>query len=107
MAAFNPKDHPPALPNLAHGSVSTLNTVRYRTPIKIEFNVSSTQTAFNLPKEHCAILKLLVAKDPTMEIVPKNGQPHIIDLLQFPANEEGYNLLFDHAIQNNLPTPRK
>ena len=107
MAVFNPKDHPPAIPGLAHGSMSTLNTVRYRTPIKIEFNVSSTQTAFNLPKEHCAILQLLVAKDPTMEIVPKNGQPHITDLLQFPANEEAYNLLFDHAIQKQPADAKK
>ena len=32
--------------------------------MKIEVNLSSTQSAFNFPKEHCAILKLLMAQDP-------------------------------------------
>ena len=42
-----------------------------------------------------------------MEIVPKDGQAHIIDLLQFPANEEAYNLLFDHAIQKQSADAKK
>ena len=98
MAVFNSNDHPLTLPGLTHGAMSTLNNVPYRTPIKIEFNVSSAQTAFNLPKE------LLVAKDPTMEIVPKDGQPHIINLFQFPAN---HNLPFDHAIQKQPANAKK
>ena len=42
-----------------------------------------------------------------MEIVPKDGQAHIIDLLQFPANEDAYNLLFDHAIQKQPADVKK
>ena len=100
-AVFNSNDHPLTLPGLTHGAMSTLNNVPYRTPIKIEFNVSSAQTAFNLPKE------LLVAKDPTMEIVPKDGQPHIINLFQFPPNQKAYNLPFDHAIQKQPADVKK
>ena len=42
-----------------------------------------------------------------MEIVPKAGQPHITDLLQFPTNEEAYNILFDHAIQKQPADAKK
>jgi hypothetical protein len=107
MAAFRPKGTVPKLPGMAHGATVTLNSQRFRTPIKIEFNVSSSQTAFNLLKEHCAILKLLVAKDPTIEIVPKDDQAHLTDLIQFPANEEAYNKLFGHAVQKQPTEARK
>ena len=108
MAAFRPKEAVPKSPGLAHGAKTTVNTQRFRTPIKIEFNVASSQTAFNLPKEHCAILKLLVAKDPTMEIVPsKAGQATFDDLLKFPANADAYNQLFDHSIQKQPTEARK
>ena len=42
-----------------------------------------------------------------MKIIPKDGQPHIIDLLHFPANKEAYNLLFDHAIQKQPADAKK
>ena len=107
MASFRPKAATATTPSTLHGTTATLNTQRFRTPIKIEFNVSSTQTAFNLPKEHCAILKLLVAKDPTMEIVPKDGKPNITNLLEFPANEEACGKLFDYAIQKQPADAKK
>jgi hypothetical protein len=70
MAAFRPKTAVPKLPGIAHGAKATVNSQQFRTLIKIEFNVPASQTAFNLPKEHCAILKLLVTQDPTMENTP-------------------------------------
>jgi hypothetical protein len=94
MAAFRPQTATRTLPGAVHGATATFSTQKFRTPIKIEFNVSSNQSAFNLPKEHCAALKLLVAKDPAMEIVPKDRKPHITDLIQFPANEEAHGQLF-------------
>jgi hypothetical protein len=51
----------------------------------------------------------LVAKDPTMEIIPlkEQGQETFTDLLKFPANEEAYNKLFDHAVQKQPTEARK
>ena len=42
-----------------------------------------------------------------MEIVPKDSQSHIDNLLQFPATEEAYNLLFDHAIKKQPANAKK
>ena len=44
---------------------------------------------------------------PPWKLFPKVAQPHITDLLQFPANEEAYNLLFDHAIQKQPADAKK
>jgi hypothetical protein len=52
-----------------------------------------------------AILKLLVAKDPTMEMIPlQEDQETFTDLLKFPANKEAYNQRFDHHAVQNQPT---
>jgi hypothetical protein len=108
MAAFRPSAPNPALPGAVHGSKTTVNLQRYRTPIKLEFNVTSATTAFNLPTEHRAVLKLLLAKDPTLEIVPsKEGQSNITDLLSFPATETAYNRLFKHAVDKQPTAARK
>jgi hypothetical protein len=107
MAAFCPQTATPTLPGAVHGATATFSTKTFRTPIKIEFNVLSNQNAFNLPKEHCALLKLLVAKGPTMEIVPEDGKPHFTDLIQFPANEEACGQFFDYAIQKQTGNAKK
>ena len=108
MVAFRPIDTVVPPPGLFHGQRNTLEIQRYLTPIKIEFSVPGTQTAFNLNKSHHAVLKLLQAKDPTLEIVPsKEGKAQFSDLLQFPANENDYNALFAHAVDKQPTTARK
>jgi hypothetical protein len=40
-------------------------------------------------------------------ILSKEGQETFTDLLKFPANEEAYNELFDHAVQKQPTEARK
>jgi hypothetical protein len=77
--------------------------------MKLEFNVPSSQNAFNLNKSHLAVLKLLKEKeDPTMEIVlSREGQDKFSDLLKFPTNETDCNALFEHAIDKQPTDTRK
>jgi hypothetical protein len=109
MAAFNPvmpTNQPPGI--TANGADNTQKIQRYTTPIKIEFIVASTQTAFNLAKAHKEVLKLLKDKDPTLEIIPsKDGKEKFQDLEKFPANENDYNEQFEHAIQKEPTEARK
>jgi hypothetical protein len=108
MAAFRPSEPSPLLPGAVHGSKTMVNSQRYRTPIKLEFNIALATTAFNLPNEHREVLKLLLAKDPTLEIVPsKEDQAAFADLNKFPATENAYNLLFNHAVDKQPTEARK
>jgi hypothetical protein len=83
MAAFQePADHDAPLPGASHGQKATVDNQCYKTPIKIEFNVPGSQTAFNLNKAHQVILRLLKDKDPTLEIIPsKKGAAKFFNLL--------------------------
>ena len=101
-----PPDIPPGA--TTNGTTNTLKIQRYSTPIKIEFIVGASQPAFNLAKAHHEILKLLQAKDPTIEIVPsKEGKATFKDLVKFPATEKEYNEHFDHAVQKEPTEARK
>ena len=109
MAPFKPT-MPPNLPPGAttHGIDNTQKIQRFKTPIKIEFVVAASQTAFNLVKAHQQVLKLLQDKDPTLEIIPsKADKATFKDLLKFPANEKDYNEHFEHAVQKEPTEARK
>ena len=94
--------------NPAHGADNTTKIQRYSTPVKLEFVVAASQTAFNLVKAHQEIIKLLQDKDPTLEIVPsKDGKATFNDIKKFPANEKDYNEHFDHAVQKEPTEARK
>jgi hypothetical protein len=89
-------------------SVTTMNHQRFVTQVKIEFNVPTSQNAFNLTKAHQEILKLMKDKDPTLEIIPsKEGKEKFSYLLKFPANETAYNTLFVHAVDKQPTEARK
>ena len=81
---------------------------RFLTPIKLEFVVAASQTAFNLAKAHHEVLKLLKDKDPTLGVVPsKDTKATFKDMNQFPANDKAYNEKFDHAVQKEPTEARK
>jgi hypothetical protein len=66
------------------------------------------QNTFNLNKSHLAVIKLLKAKHPSLEIIPsKAGQGTISNLLTFPANEADYNAAFEHTVDNQPTNVRK
>ena len=97
----NPGDHTLGVDN-------TQKIQRFLTPIKLEFVVAASQTAFNLAKAHHEVLKLLKDKDPTLEVVPsKDTKASFNDLKQFPANDTDYNAKFDHAVQKEPTEARK
>jgi hypothetical protein len=107
-AAFRPLV--PRVPpqGAAHDTKTTMNHQRFVTPVKIEFNVPTSQNAFNLAKAHQEILKLMKDKDPTLEIIPsKEGKEKFSDLLKFPANKTAYNALFVHAVDKQPTEARK
>jgi hypothetical protein len=107
-AAFRPASNVEASSSTPHGTKTTMNSQRFVTPVKLEFNVPATQQAFNLNKAHIEVLKLIKAKDSSLEIVPsKAGQAKFTDLLQFPANEEEYNAMFHHAVDKQPTEARK
>jgi hypothetical protein len=57
--------------------------------VKLEFNVPSSQNAFDLNKYHLAVLKLLKEMDPNMEIVvSREGQDKFSDLLKSPQMKQ-------------------
>jgi hypothetical protein len=106
--AFRP-DATAAQPHDAtHGRKHTQNHQQFVTPIKIEFQIPSSQTTFKLNKAHQEILQIMKDKDPTLEIIPsKEGKAKFSDLLTFPANEQAYNELFDHAVVKQPTEARK
>jgi hypothetical protein len=107
-AAFRPATNVTNTMGASHGTKTTVNIQRFVTPVKLEFNVPSSQNAFNLNKSHLAVIKLLKEKDPTLEIVPsKDGQEKITDLFKFPANETDYNAMFEHAVDKQPTDARK
>jgi hypothetical protein len=83
-ASFRPVESA-APPHDAHqGAKKTQNHQRYVTPVKLEFNIPSSQNEFNLNKEaHQEVLQLSMKdKYPTLEIVPsKEGKKQFPDLL--------------------------
>jgi hypothetical protein len=109
MASFNPVMPPEQPPGVtANGTDNTQKIQRFTTPIKLEFIIPASQTAFNLAKTHKEIMKLLKDKDPTLEIIPsKAGNATFKDLVNFPANEKDYNDQFDHAVQKEATEARR
>jgi hypothetical protein len=76
--------------------------------VKLKFIVQSSQNAYNLAKAHHEILKLMKRKDPTLEIIlSKYGKEKFTDLLQFSANANAYNELFEYAVDKPLANARK
>jgi hypothetical protein len=107
-AAFRPATTVTNTLGVSHGTETTVNIQHFVTPVKLEFNVPSSQNAFNLNKSHLAVIKLLKEKDSTLEIVPsKEGQEKITDLFEFPANETDYNAMFEHAVDKQPTDARK
>ena len=107
-ATFRPAATPPQPPEAHHGATNTQNYQRYVTHVKLEFNIPSSQNAFNLNKAHQQVLQLMKDKDPTHEIVPsKEGKDKFSDLAKFPSNETDYNAFFEHAIDKQPTEARK
>jgi hypothetical protein len=67
MAPFRPASTLAHTLGTAHGTKTTMNIQQFVTPVKLEFNVPSSQNALNLNKKsHLVVLNLLKEKDPTM-----------------------------------------
>jgi hypothetical protein len=67
--------------DIQHGAKTTLHHQRYVTPVKLEFNIPSSQNTFTINKAHQEVLQLMKDKDPTLEIVPsKEGKAKFTNL---------------------------